>query len=120
MKYCIPTLLCAALLALSGLAVGQESPVLSLKAHILLPNVNGRIDHVGVDVKGQRLFVAAVDNQTLEVIDLKSAARVRTITDLGEPQGVFYDASTNRLFVACALNGSQRSLMELRFRFSQP
>jgi hypothetical protein len=45
MKCCIPNLLLAPLLALSGLAVGQESSVLSLKTHIALPNVNGRIDH---------------------------------------------------------------------------
>src|SRR5258708_30211902 len=105
MKYGVPTLLLAPLLALSALAVGQESSVLSLKTHIPLPNVNGRIDHLSVDVKGQRLFVAAVDNHTLEVIDLQSGQRVHTITDLAEPQGVFYDASINRLFVACAADG---------------
>src|SRR6266849_8555867 len=105
MKYCIPRLLLAPLLALSGLASGQESSALVLKTHIPLPNVNGRIDHLSVDVQGQRLFVAAVDNHTLEVIDLKSGQPVRTITDLAEPQGVFYDPSTNRLFVACGLDG---------------
>jgi len=105
MKYCVPSLLLAPLLALSDLASGQESSALSLKTHIPLPNVNGRIDHLSIDVKGQRLFVAAVDNHTLEVIDLKSSQRVHTISDLAEPQGVFYDASTNRLFVACALDG---------------
>src|SRR5258708_38472945 len=104
MKYGVPTLLLAPLLALSALAVGQESSVLSLKTHIPLANVNGRIDHLSVDVKGQRLFVAAVNNHTLEVIDLKSGERVRTITDLAEPPGVFYDAITNRLFVACGLD----------------
>jgi DNA-binding beta-propeller fold protein YncE len=76
-----------------------------MKTHIPLPNVNGRIDHLSVDVNGQRLFVAAVDNHTIEVIDLKSGQRVHTITDLAGPQGVFYDASSNRLFVACALDG---------------
>jgi len=90
------------------LVCGQESSVLSLKAHIPLPNVNGRIDHLGVDVKGQRLFVAAVDNHTLEVIDLKSGQHVHTITDLAEPQGVFYEAATDRLFVACALDGAAK------------
>jgi DNA-binding beta-propeller fold protein YncE len=105
MKYCIPTLLLASLLTMSSLAAGQGSSVLSLKTQIALPNVNGRIDHLSVDVKGQRLFVAAVDNHTLEVIDLKSGQRVDTIADLAEPQGVFYDASTNHLFVACALDG---------------
>ena len=100
MKYGI-----AVLLLLNGLAVGQESPVLSLTTHIPLPNVKGRIDHASVDLKGQRLFVAAVANNTLEIIDLKSNQRVRTITDLEEPQGVYYDPSTNRLFVACGGNG---------------
>ena len=52
--------------------------------------------------------VAAVANHTLEVVDLKSGRRVRTISDLGEPQGVFYDASTNRLFVACGLDGATK------------
>ena len=100
MKYCV-----AALLFLNGLAVAQESSPLSLTTRIPLPNVKGRIDHASVDVKGQRLFVAAVANHTLEVIDLKSGQRVRTIPDLEEPQGVYYDAATNRLFVACGGDG---------------
>src|SRR3989441_6924041 len=101
----VTSLLLATLLVLSSPVAGQESPVLSLETHIPLPNVKGRIDHFSVDVEGQRLFVAAVDNHTLEVVDLKSGQRVHTITDLAEPQGVFYDASTNRLFVACGLDG---------------
>lgn len=105
MKYCVPRLPLAPLLALSGLVCAQESSVLSLTTQIPLPNVNGRIDHFSVDLKGQRLFVAAVENHTLEVIDLKSGQRVHTVTDLAEPQGVFYDPTTNRLFVACALDG---------------
>jgi DNA-binding beta-propeller fold protein YncE len=86
-------------------AVAQQSEPLSLESHIPMPGVKGRIDHLSVDLKGQRIFVAAVDNHTLEVIDLKVGQKIRTITDLAEPQGVFYDASTNRLFVACALDG---------------
>ena len=85
--------------------VGQEKEVLSLEAHIPLPSVKGRIDHFSVDVKGQRLFVAAVENHTLEVIDLKLGQRVHTIVDLAEPQGVFYDPRTNHLFVSCGLDG---------------
>src|SRR5882757_11590395 len=89
-------------------AVGENSQPLTLKSRIALPNVNGRIDHLSVDVKGQRLFVAAVENHTLEVIDLKSGQRVHTIADLAEPQGVFYDVSTNRLFVACGSDGATK------------
>ena len=121
MKYCIATLflatvVLASLLLLSGPAAGQEPPALSLETHIPLPNVKGRIDHSSIDVKGQRLFVAAVDNHTLEVVDLKSGRRVHTITDLAEPQGVFYDASTNRLFVACGLDGVTKIFDATTFR----
>jgi hypothetical protein len=101
---CVILYLQEVLLVSSSLAHGQESQVLSLEADIPLPNVKGRIDHFSVDVKGQRLFVAAVENHTLEVVDLKSGQRVHTITDLAEPQGVFYDAFTNHLFVACGLD----------------
>jgi DNA-binding beta-propeller fold protein YncE len=101
---------------LSGRSAGQESPALSLETHIPLPNVKGRIDHLSVDVKGQRLFVAAVDNHTLEVVDLKSGQRVHTIPDLAEPQGVFYDSSTNRLFVACGLDGVTKIFDGTTFR----
>lgn len=86
-------------------AVGQGKEALSLETHIPLPSVKGRIDHFTVDVTGQRLFVAAVENHTLEVVDLKSGQRVHTISDLAEPQGVFYDPSTKHLFVACGLDG---------------
>jgi hypothetical protein len=86
-------------------AAGQEKEVLSLEGHIPLPGVKGRIDHFGVDVSGQRLFVAAVENHTLEIVDLKSGQRVHRISDLAEPQGVLYDPTTSHLFVACGLDG---------------
>ena len=110
MKSAVATLFLATILALSNSAAAQDSQVLSLKNHIALPNVKGRIDHFSVDVKGQRLFMAGVGNHTLEVIDLQSGKRVRTIPDLAEPQGVYYDPSTNRLFVACAKDGSYQAV----------
>jgi WD40 repeat protein len=83
----------------------QESDALSLETSIPLPNVKGRIDHFGVDLKGERVFVAAVENHTVEVIDVKAGKVVHTIADLAEPQGVLYDPASNRLFVACGLDG---------------
>ena len=103
MKYCIATLL-----LLNGLAVGQETSALSLKTHIALPNVDGRMDHVSVDIKGQRLFASALGNNTVEVIDLQSGQRVRTLRGLAEPQGLFYDASTNRLYAANGVDGATK------------
>jgi len=97
-------------------ATAQESEVLSLETSISLPDVKGRIDHFSVDVKGQRLFVAAVGNNSVEVIDVKSGRRERSLTGLSEPQGVFYDASTDRLFVACGLDGVTKIFDGTTFR----
>jgi DNA-binding beta-propeller fold protein YncE len=106
MRIWIVTLLLFSLLALNGLSTGQESSALSLKTRIPLTNVDGRIDHFSADVKGQRLFVSALGHHTLEVIDLQAGRQAHTIPDLAEPQGSFYDASSNRLFVASSLDGT--------------
>jgi hypothetical protein len=58
-----------------AMAMGQSNPALELKSRIVIPNVTGRMDHVGVDVKGQRLFMTAFNNNTAEVIDLRLGAR---------------------------------------------
>jgi len=94
------------LLLLRSIAVGQEA--LSLKTRIALSNVNGRMDHFTADVKGQRLFVSALGNSTVEVLAVTAGQRVRTIPDLAEPQGLFYDSSTNRLFVASGGDGTTK------------
>ncbi|MEN6603837.1 MAG: hypothetical protein ABFD86_15615 [Bryobacteraceae bacterium] len=97
-----------ALLALTGVAHGQQPRGLSLKSRIELSTVEGRIDHLSADVRTRRLFVAALENQTVEVLDVQSGKRLRTITKLAEPQGVYFDPYTSRLFVACAKDGAVR------------
>jgi DNA-binding beta-propeller fold protein YncE len=92
-------------LFLTGRAQGQE-PALSPKSPIHLTKVEGRMDHLGVDAKGQRLFATAFDNHTLEVIDLKTGKQIHTITGLNEPQGAYYDADNNRLYEANGGDGT--------------
>jgi YVTN family beta-propeller protein len=92
----------------SVLVVAQTAPPLRLEKTIELPDVQGRIDHMSVDVKGQRLFVSALGNNTVEVIDTKVGKRVKTIAGLAEPQGVLYVPANDRLYVANAKDGSLR------------
>ena len=73
---------------------------LRLVQTISLPNVKGRLDHLGVDVKGKRLFVAGLENGTLEVVDLQSGKWVRSIPGFKKPQGIVYVQKLNKLFVA--------------------
>src|SRR5215469_7425316 len=87
-------------------AWGQAAQPLRLEKTIELPDVQGRIDHMSIDVQGDRLFVSALGNNTLEVIDLKAAKRIKTIGQLKEPQGVVYIPETDRLYVANANDGS--------------
>jgi DNA-binding beta-propeller fold protein YncE len=76
-----------------------------------MPGVSGRMDHLGVDVEGGRLFAAALgDNQnTVEVIDLKAGKRIFSIRGQSMPQGVFYSANFNKLFVANGKDGTVKS-----------
>jgi DNA-binding beta-propeller fold protein YncE len=73
---------------------------LQLKQTIPLPGVEGRIDHFDFDPTGDRLFVCALGNNTVEVLDLKKGERVHTISGLGAPQGVVYVPELNRLVIA--------------------
>jgi DNA-binding beta-propeller fold protein YncE len=100
-------------------ALGQESSALSAKNPIRLTRVEGRMDHLGIDVKGQRLFATAFDNHTLEVIDLKTGRQVHTITDLDEPQGAYYDSGNDRLFEANGGDGTVKIFDGKTFRLLQ-
>src|SRR5229473_627141 len=96
------------LLVAATLASAQTAQPLHLEKTIEMPDVQGRIDHMSVDVKGQRLFVSALGNNTVEVIDVKAGKRVKTISGLAEPQGVLYVPTNDRLYVANAKDGSVR------------
>ena len=95
------------LLLLSASQGGAQTNVpLKLEQTIPLPDVRGRIDHMSLDAAGQRLFVSALGNNTVEVVDLKAGKRTNTISGLQEPQGALYVAGKNRLFVASAKDGT--------------
>jgi DNA-binding beta-propeller fold protein YncE len=78
----------------------QGAAPLKLKETIALPGVEGRIDHFAFDATGDRLFVCALGNNTVEVLDLRKGQRIHSITGLGAPQGVAYIPELDRLFIA--------------------
>jgi DNA-binding beta-propeller fold protein YncE len=74
---------------LVGMLTAIRAPApLVLVQTIPLPRVEGRIDHLAVDLQNDRLFVAALGNDTLEVLDLGAAAHTRSVKGLHEPQGI--------------------------------
>ncbi|MBZ5643657.1 MAG: hypothetical protein LAO19_12920 [Acidobacteriia bacterium] len=78
----------------------QGKEPLRLVQTIPMPNVKGRIDHMDVDVKGKRLFVAGLENDTMEVVDLKAGKWTRSVPGIKTPQGIAYVRALNKLFVA--------------------
>ena len=88
--------------ALASEAVATARAPLALVQRIPLPGVMGRMDHLGIDLAGNRVFAAALgENQnTVEVVDFAAGKRIFSIKGQSKPQGVFYSAEFNRLFVS--------------------
>jgi DNA-binding beta-propeller fold protein YncE len=63
-----------------------------------LPGVYGRMDHYGWDSKRGILLVAALGNNTVEIVD--SWRRVHSITGLEHPQAVVYVPGLDRIVVS--------------------
>ena len=95
-------------LAFASLMLAQSNEPLHLEKIVPLPEVQGRIDHMSVDKRNNRLFVAALGNHTVEVIDIPQGKRIGTIRGLPEPQGVLYLIDGNQLYVANRADGTVR------------
>src|SRR5215212_4470113 len=88
---------------------GQEqfgSGQLILKQNIPLPGVKGRIDHLDVNPKDQVVYMAALGNNSLEVVDIKNGKLLHSIKGLDEPQGVVFIPQTREVMVANGGDGS--------------
>ena len=80
-------------------------PAPSAEEEIPVPGVAGRLDHFTADAKRKRLFVSALGNNTVEVIDVFAGRVVHSIKGLAQPQGPLYVADVDKLYVANAEDG---------------
>jgi len=67
---------------------------------IALSHVEGRIDHLAFDGARERLFVAALGNNTVEVIDTAAGTHLRSLPGFHEPQGIAVAADVDVVAVA--------------------
>lgn len=93
----------------------STSPAPALTRRLVLPGlrntrptagVPGRIDHGAYDPDTQRLFVAALENNSLEVLDLEKGERVKSIPNLPQPQGAAVVPGLACAVIACGGDGS--------------
>jgi DNA-binding beta-propeller fold protein YncE len=80
-------------------AQAQPAPALHLQGRTELPGYSGDFDHFEVDIKGNRLFLAAEDHDTLEVFALDTGAHLKTVKGFNTPHGLLYLPEQNRMIV---------------------
>jgi hypothetical protein len=107
------------LVLLAASAGAQEAPALKHLQTIPLPGVKGRFDHFAIDTKGQRLFVAALGNNTLEIIDLAAGTHLRSIAGMSKPTGVLYMAERTQVIVANGDDGTLKVLSGTDYKVLQ-
>ena len=102
-----PIMVLASALSASA-AQGQDKAPLDSVQTIPMEGVQGKIDHLAVDVKGKRLFVATTGNNSVQVLDLAQGKLIHRIEGLPEPQGIVFLSDLNRIAIAHGKDGSCR------------
>jgi hypothetical protein len=123
MRTSIPIALALASLALAAcgrhesLAALRQEPALprnatpfTLALAVELPRVTGRLDHVAYDPTRDRAWIAARENDTIEIVDLARGKHARSLAGYEEPQGIAYLPELDRVVVACGASGTLEAL----------
>lgn len=98
-------LIACVLAAAAMLEIDAADAPFTLIRNVDLPRVEGRIDHLAFDVASGRLFVAALGNNTVEVVDTKSLAHVTSLAGFAEPQGIAIAADRRVVVIANRRSG---------------
>ncbi|HJZ89790.1 MAG TPA: hypothetical protein VKE40_02885 [Gemmataceae bacterium] len=96
------------LLMAAGLAAAAPvaaSDRLELTQTIQLEGAEGRLDHMALDAKGERVFVANLSNNSLDVIDLKAGKLIKQVPEQKKIQGIAYAPELDRIFVGNGVDG---------------
>jgi DNA-binding beta-propeller fold protein YncE len=101
-------LLMILLLSAAGAAASADEPLMKPVQTIPLEGVEGRMDHFGHDPQRKRLYLAALGNNTLEVIDLAAGKRIKSIKGLKKPTGIRVLPDSGKVVVASGDDGKVR------------
>src|SRR5260370_21780110 len=86
---------------LAALVLSRAAPAgdLELVQTIVLKGKAGNIDHLAIDAKRERLFVANKVNNTLDIVDLKEGKLLEQKANQTGIQGIAYAAALDKIFV---------------------
>ncbi len=84
----------------AGVALATSQPPLKLVAKYKMPaGVKGRFDHLGVDLRGNRLFAAAESAHQVLVFNLRTGKYLRSIPKIQIPHAIFVRGDLDRIYV---------------------
>lgn len=86
-------------------AATADAAPLELVQTIPLKGAPGRLDHLALDAVGNRLFIANLSNNSLDVVDLKAGKLIEQVTGQQKIQGIAYVPDLNRIFVGNGTDG---------------
>jgi DNA-binding beta-propeller fold protein YncE len=93
-----------AALLLAAAAPAADAP-LELVQTIPSKGKAGKLDHLALDAKRDRLFLADKANNTVDILDLKEGKLLKQLTGQNGVQGLAYAPDIDRLFVAIDVGG---------------
>jgi DNA-binding beta-propeller fold protein YncE len=90
----------AAIVAVGLVPPARSADPVKLVAKYNMPaDVKGRFDHLGVDLRGQRLFLTAETAHEVLVFDLGTGKFIRAITGIAIPHAIFCREDLNRIYI---------------------
>src|SRR5215203_3555427 len=100
--------LIALMLLMLGATPPADEPLMKLVQTIPLEGVEGRMDHFGIDPERNRLYLAALGNNTMEVIDLAAGTRIKSVKGLKKPTGIRVLPASGNVVIASGDDGKVR------------
>ena len=88
-----------------GANPAPAADTLELVQTVVLKGKAGKLDHLALDGKRDRLFLANTVNGTLDVVDLKAGKLLKQVPGQTGIQGVAYAADLDRVFVGLGSGG---------------
>jgi DNA-binding beta-propeller fold protein YncE len=99
---------CLVISSLPIRAAYSQQPLHLIGKFTMPVSVQGKFDHLGIDQKGGRLFVAAESAHQVLVFDLNSGKYLRSIAGIQIPHAIFVREDLNRIFITDGGAGTLR------------
>jgi DNA-binding beta-propeller fold protein YncE len=90
-----PILICSLVFA----AAQSTTPLKLVARHDMPASAHGRFDHLGVDLEGNRLFLAAESMHCVLILNLRTGKYIGEIPNIDIPHAIFVRHDLNRIYI---------------------